>query len=263
MTPSLRSPRFWLYHALLPVLLLGMAITLLELTGLDLLLSDPFFDPARGGWYLKQNWWTEQLIHRDGRALIAAIGAGSLLGWIGSFRSDALRPWRRAALYLTLCIALGTGLVAVGKAAINRHAPWDYQRYGGAIPYVGLFVPPEPGYPAGHDFPAGHASGGFALMGSYFIFYRSNRRRAWAGLAAGLLLGSIFGVGQQLRGAHFASHNLWTILVCWSTALLLYAGVFRGNIIAPKGTPPRKRLPASAQTGILTLRRRRLTRPSL
>jgi len=231
MPSSSLDRRFWLVHALLPALLLGAAIVLFELTDWDLRLSDPFFDAARGGWYLKQNWWTEHFIHRGGRDLVVMIGVGSLLAWIGSFFNDTFRAWRRAALYFTLCIALSTGLVALGKATINRHAPWDYQRYGGTIPYARLFAPQAPSYPAGHDFPAGHASGGFALVGSYFIFFRSNRRLAIIGLLTGLTTGSIFGFGQQLRGAHFFSHNLWTILICWTVALLLYAWPYRGRLL--------------------------------
>lgn len=231
MTDPLRSRRFWLFHAVLPVLLLGTAIALFELTDLDLQLSDPFFDAARGGWYLKQNWWTEQAIHRGGRILVFSLGTGSLLAGLGSLFSDTLRPWRRAALYLTLCIALSTGAVALGKQFIDRHAPWDYDRYGGAIPYRRLFEPSAAGHPAGHDFPAGHASGGFALTGSYFVFHRSNRRRAWIGLTVGIFAGSLFAFGQQLRGAHFASHNLWTLLICWYAALFLYTAIFRGRIL--------------------------------
>jgi membrane-associated PAP2 superfamily phosphatase len=128
---------------------------------------------------------------------------------------------------------LGTGLTALGKTVINRHCPWDYARYGGKVPYVRLFEPPAPGYPVGHGFPAGHAAGGYALLGSYFIFYRRSRRLAMAGLFLGLTTGTVFAVGQQVRGAHFASHNLWTILLCWGSALLLYTFIFRGRILAP------------------------------
>lgn len=231
--------RFWFFHALLPALVLGGAIVLFETSDWDLFLSDPFYDVTRGGWYLKQNWWMEQIIHRAGRDLVAVIGIGSLLAWIISFFRIRLQPWRRACLYLALCIGMGTGLVAIGKSTINRHTPWSYDRYGGPVPYVRLFNHPVPGFPPGHDFPAGHAAGGFALMGSYFIFYRSKRRLAWAGLATGALVGSVFAIGQQLRGAHFASHNLWTILICWFVALGLYAWGFRGRILETDGELPR------------------------
>lgn len=237
MIPSGFDRRFWLFHALLPSLLLGAGIALFELSEWDLLLSDPFYDAARGGWYLKKNWWLESVLHRGGQNLIFAIGVGLLLVWGWGCWRGKWQDWRRAALFLALCIGLSTGLTGLGKVTIDRHCPWEYDRYGGSIPYVKLFEEIPPGYPAGHGFPAGHASGGFALMGSYFIFHCRNRRLAIAGLLTGVVTGSIFAVAQQLRGAHFASHNLWTILLCWSSALFLYTMVFRGKVFCQTSRP--------------------------
>jgi membrane-associated PAP2 superfamily phosphatase len=123
---------------------------------------------------------------------------------------------------------LSTGLVALGKQLSNRHCPWDYDRYGGAVPYGGLFAEPPAQCKPGRCFPAGHAAGGFALMGLYFV----SRRKVWAlaGLGAGLLLGAVFGFGQVARGAHFVSHNLWTAAICWAVSLGLYGFFFRGKV---------------------------------
>jgi len=40
----------------------------------------------------------------------------------------------------------------------------------------------------------------------------------------------VLGIGQQLRGAHFMSHTLWTGWLCWMTAWL------SDPLFAPKGT---------------------------
>ena len=40
--------------------------------------------------------------------------------------------------------------------------------------------------------------------------------RAW--LAAVLVLGLALGIAQQMRGAHFMSHTLWTGWLCWAAA---------------------------------------------
>ena len=42
-------------------------------------------------------------------------------------------------------------------------------------------------------------------------------------IVPGLVDGTGFGVAQQLRGAHFLSHDLWTAAICWFTAV---AGFF-------------------------------------
>ena len=44
--------------------------------------------------------------------------------------------------------------------------------------------------------------------------------RAW--LRAALATGLLFGLAQQLRGAHFMSHTLWSAWVCWMMAWTLY-----------------------------------------
>lgn len=48
------------------------------------------------------------------------------------------------------------------------------------------------------------------------------------------MLGLTFGITQQLRGAHFLSHDLWSAALCWAIAwetarLLLDNGGSMGN----------------------------------
>lgn len=221
---------FWLFHALIPFLVFILLAVLFGLTDVDLIVSDIFYDFRTASWPARNAWWAEHLIHRGGRKLILGIAIGSLALWGLSFFTEKLLSWRRAFLYLVLAIGLGTGLVALGKATINRHCPWDYDHYGGPVPYVGLFGPSPLGCAKGNCFPAGHASGGFSLMSSYFIFYGRNRRASWGSLALGILLGLLFGFAQVARGAHFVSHNICTAAICWFSGLALYAVIFRRRL---------------------------------
>lgn len=231
------SRTFWFWHALFPLALFAALLLWFEPSDLDLVLSDPFYRAGAGGWVYRESWWAKALLHRGGKLLIVAIATGLLGVLIGSFATSLLRPWRRAALYLLLTIGLGTGGIALAKVAINRHCPWDYQRYGGTVPYTPLFAPAPAAGKVGHCFPAGHASGGFSLLGSYFVYHRRCRRRAGAALVGGLLLGSLFGFGQLARGAHFVSHNIWTAAFCWLVALLLYVFAFRGRLWSEPAAP--------------------------
>ena len=72
---------------------------------------------------------------------------------------------------------------------------------------------------SGRCFPAGHASAGFGFVAGYFAFARDAPRVARAWLVAALLAGLIFGLAQQVRGAHFMSHTLWTAWLCWCVGL--------------------------------------------
>lgn len=222
--------RFWLWHGVLPFGLFAVPAWLFAVTDWDLRLSDPFYDPLLRVWTYKRSWWAGGLIHTGGKYLILLLGISALLIYAGSFARRAWRRWRNPALFLCLCLGLSTGSVALGKQLSDRHCPWDYDRYGGTVPYGGRCAEPSAECGPGRCFPAGHAAGGFALVGLYFVF----RRKAWAlaGLGLGLGLGSLFGFGQVARGAHFVSHNLWTAAICWAVSLGLYVWFFRGSVEA-------------------------------
>jgi membrane-associated PAP2 superfamily phosphatase len=66
-------------------------------------------------------------------------------------------------------------------------------------------------------------------MGLYFVFRDRRPVTARALLAASFALGTIFGIGQMARGAHFFSHNVWTAAVCWFVALALYLLLLRSQ----------------------------------
>jgi membrane-associated PAP2 superfamily phosphatase len=105
----------------------------------------------------------------------------------------------------------------------TRHCPWDVDEFGGLVPYTKLFEPMAPNVKAGHCFPAGHASTGFALMAFYFAAYsRRIRKAALIALAIGIAAGLALGFGRVLQGAHFVSHVLWSGLLCWTIMVVLY-----------------------------------------
>jgi membrane-associated PAP2 superfamily phosphatase len=72
----------------------------------------------------------------------------------------------------------------------------------------------------GRCFPAGHASTGFAFLGGYFAFRHDVPKTARIWLIAALATGFVLGACQQLRGAHFMSHTLWTGWLSWMVALV-------------------------------------------
>lgn len=69
-------------------------------------------------------------------------------------------------------------------------------------------------------------------MALYFLAPERSRTLARIGLAIGLLLGVIFGIAQQSRGAHFVSHDLWSAFFGWMIPLTLYTFAFDGHLYA-------------------------------
>lgn len=135
---------------------------------------------------------------------------------------DSLTAWRRPLGYLALSVLVSTALVAAIKAGSNMDCPWDIDGLGGSRPHLGLFETRPDALPDASCFPAGHASGGYAWMALYFFFLMTRPHLRWHGLAIGIGTGAVFGIAQQLRGAHFLSHDLWTAALCWATTLALF-----------------------------------------
>lgn len=215
-------PRFLRGHLWLPLLATLAASTLLMGFGGDQWLADQLYRLEGHQWALQNAWVPSQLVHKGGKWASTLAALVVIVLCTHAWRSEQARAWRWPLLYLVLTVALGTGLVSLLKSMTNMDCPWDLARYGGLREYVGLFATRPHGMPRGVCFPAGHSSAGFAWIGLYFFARMVRPAWRWYGLAIGLLAGAAFGLAQQLRGAHFLSHDLWTLAICWLLSLVLY-----------------------------------------
>ena len=136
---------------------------------------------------------------------------------------------RQLGLARRLQLALGTlvALLVVSGIKLHSHTscPWDLREFGGVATHVSHWAWGVLDGGTGGCFPAGHASAGFAFLGGFFVFRHVLPRTAARWLAGALAVGLIFGLAQQVRGAHYMSHTLWTAWLCWSTAAVLDAAV--------------------------------------
>ena len=201
------APREWR----LVVAFIALNLVLLGFGG-DLWIADRIYALEGHAWRLQDGFITQAVLHVGGRRFSALAWLLVVVGFGASFVHPPLRAWRSALGKLALSVLLSTSLVALLKNWTHVACPWDLVRYGGGQP-EGLGV--------GRCFPAGHASAGYAWMALYFFFLAVRPAWRWHGLALGLVLGLVFGVDQQLRGAHFLSHDLWAAAICWTTALLV------------------------------------------
>ena len=205
--------------AVFPLYLVMMAVVL-EYSGVDLWWEAHFYDAAAHLWPWRDHWLFDRVIHDGGRQL--NIGIAVL--WLAAFLAASFRPplqkYRRPLLFFLAATAAGPVLVGGLKQITHIYTPWDI--FAGTFPYVRLFDPVPAGLPAGGAFPAGHSSGGYAFVSLYFLLDALEASRKWPGLVPGLVLGGIYGMGQQVRGAHFPSHDLFTLAICWYAALLIY-----------------------------------------
>lgn len=221
-------------------LLVWCAVTVWAMSGGDFWLADRLYAWQGGRWALQNAYLTERLIHRLGRDASTAAWFGVLALWLVARLRPGLSEWRRPLAYLLLSTVLAIALVSALKSLTDIDCPWDLRRYGGADEFFGLFSQRPPGLGRGRCFPAGHASAGYAWVALYFFLASVQPRWRWFGLSVGLGLGLLFGVSQQLRGAHFLSHDLWTLAIAWSAALTLYLAMtpLRRTAPAAVASPP-------------------------
>lgn len=219
--------RFYGRQALWLAALAALVFVVFEFSDLDLACSDLFYDPARRKFPLRRAPWIELPFHQWAKYPVIAIGAGALVLFGASFRYERWRARRLECLFVAACVALGPFLIGALKHSSFKHCPYDLERYGGWATYTKLLDPPVPGEKPGGCFPGGHASGGFALMSLYFVWFRTDPRLARRVWLAAFAYGNLLGFSRVLQGAHFLSHHLWTALLVWALCLALYEIVLR------------------------------------
>ena len=215
-------PRWVAWQVLAPLALLAMATVCLIPLGGDRWLADHVYAAEGGRWALRNSFVLTRVLHAGGKAV-------SMLAWLGvlamTLRStfDARwKPMRRPLLVLLLSVALSTLLVSVLKHTTGMDCPWSAAPYGGPHPYFTLFQGAPPGIKPNGCFPAGQASAGYAWVALYFFFASMHPAWRYRGLAIGIGAGAILGIAQQLRGAHYLSHDLWTLAISWFVALAIH-----------------------------------------
>lgn len=220
---SANPPRLSLFkHLCVPLGIFTMVVLSVEIFGLDLWLADRIYVLPGNAWTLRNSWLTRDLIHDGGRLLAGFMAVSLLVLALASSYVTRLRSWRRGLWYLVASILVSGLAVNLLKEITHIDCPWDLLRYGGEFPYVRNFERHPGTFPYGACFPAGHASAAYAWIGVYYFAYEHAPRLKWKLTLCVLVLGLVFGIGQQLRGAHFVSHDIWTCGLCWFLSTAVY-----------------------------------------
>lgn len=215
-------------------------------TDIDLRLADLMYDPATGAFPWRDAWLTDAF----GHGILKTALSCAALGFILPALMDALRParWldrrgRRLRLRITAWSAVLVPLaISLLKQNSNAHCPWGLARYGGAQPYVRLFEALPSGVAPGHCLPGGHAS--TALWTVALVVWWLPAARPRAALVAAFTLGFGFALGwmQQMRGAHFLTHTLWSMWIACAIVLALVLLMQPARRSARHGRSPAARL---------------------
>ena len=197
-------------------------------TDVDMTLARSMY--ADGAFALRHVWWAETLSHDYMRRLLTMLGLSAvlpaLLDWIRP-RQSWSPEFRRRLRVVALSAVLVPLVISLLKQSSFSHCPWDILDFGGDRAYVRLFQAVPAHMPAGRCMPAGHTSSALWMMSLAVFWLPHNRRKAC--LVALSMLGFGFALGwiQQLRGAHFLTHTLWSVWISCAVVMLVYAWVMR------------------------------------
>jgi lipid A 4'-phosphatase len=193
------------------------AVALTAFGGIDRWVAGLFFSP--GDWFLGNH---EPFLTLRHATTIAGWGAGLFLLAGMVWRIALGRPFfgfsRGAIAYLVLMFALGPALIAntVLKDHWHRARPAHTEQFGGQKHYTPPLLIADQ-CDRNCSFISGEASLGFAFMAFGFVARTPQRRRL--GIAAGITLGSLFGLLRMAEGGHYLSDvyfaGLFMALIAW------------------------------------------------
>ncbi len=216
-TPSHRTASSLQRNAFMWTLALLVGVAAWDVLGQDLTLAHAFGDSTGFPW--RDQWFFVHVLHEGARRL----------GWVLVLLLALSVWWPRGVLrridaserlQMALSALLALAVVSIAKNLSATSCPWDLSEFGGVARYASHWAWGVLDGGGGRCFPAGHASAGFAFVGGYFALRRKQPTAARWWLSGSLLAGLILGLAQQVRGAHFMSHTLWTGWLCWTTGWL-------------------------------------------
>jgi len=231
MRPTEPGPLAAYRHLWLPELavLIGIAVATIALfngTDLDLVAARAYYRPESDEpWPLARGTFWALLYHSAPWVTGSLALAGAAL-LVAGVRHPSRQRWRVHGGFILLAVILGPGLVINGvlKDHWGRPRPRQLAEFGGLFEYQPPLIKADT---PGRSFPCGHCSVGYLYGLGWWLWRRSHPRRARFSLAAGITIGTLLGLGRMAAGGHFLSDAIWSALIGFGIAHLLYYHVLR------------------------------------
>ncbi|MBA1432069.1 MAG: phosphatase PAP2 family protein [Epsilonproteobacteria bacterium] len=209
-------------------LFLLFSILFFGMTDIDLSVQDLFYNFDRHKWILDWSLQPYKFIFYDGnKRLLIIIAVFLLLSLLFFWKKPLIQEYKRGIIIVILS-AIFVPMIASGlKKETNMPCPKDEVHYGGIYPRTAVWQEYPKTFKLTHKrtkcWPAGHASGGFALLSLFFLFKK--KKNKIIGLSAALIIGWSMGLYKMVIGDHFFSHTVITMVLAWLIILLIAKSV--------------------------------------
>ena len=207
--------------------LLISTILFFTFSNVDIVIQDLFFDRTTAHWILGHDDEPYKFIFYDGiKKLLILVAVSFLFSLIFFRKKEFIKRYKKGILVVIFSAILVPLIVGALKKETNMPCPKNEIHYGGIYPKTAIWEAYPKEFKASkiRCWPAGHASGGFALLSLFFLFKsRQNRVKA---LVFALTVGWSMGIYKMLIGDHFLSHTIITMLLAWLIVLLVQKVIF-------------------------------------
>lgn len=203
--------------------ILVLTIVLFGVSNIDTILQDNLFNSATHTWILNRDLQPYKFIFYDGIKKLLILFALSFLIALLFFRKHKLIQTYKKGIIIVILSAILVPVINGGlKKYTNMPCPKNEIHYGGKMIKTAVWQSYDEPYKSMDRircWPAGHASGGFALLSLFFLF--KTRRNKLFALAVALTIGWSMGIYKMLIGDHFLSHTVITMILAWLIVLII------------------------------------------
>lgn len=210
-------------HIIITAILLIAVIALFQFTNLDIFVQSFFYNFDTKNWMIDKSEPILKFFFYDGiKNSLILFAVAILFSLLFLRKKNFVQEYKKGLIIVLLSAIFVPVLIGSLKAVTNTPCPCNIIYFNGTYPDKKVFD----SYPK--DFvqkskvkcwPAGHASGGFALMALFFLFKTAkNQKRA---LIGALIIAWSMGIYKMLLGDHFLSHTIITMLMAWFIILII------------------------------------------
>lgn len=204
-------------------LVLIVAVVIFGTTGIDIYIQDMLYNFQTHTWALDRELQPWKFLFYEGiKKILIATAMVFLILLILSKRYSILHRYKQGFLLVVLSLVLIPSIVGIMKHSTNMPCPKNEIHYGGKMVKTAVwqsYAHPYKDMKHIACWPAGHASGGFALMSLFFLF--KTKRNKNIALVFALFIGWSMGIYKMLIGDHFLSHTTITMLISWLVIVTL------------------------------------------
>lgn len=203
--------------------ILLLSVLFFGFSSIDEQIQDLFYNYDTHRWLLPSYLQPYKFIFYDGiKEFLIFISILFLFSLAFIKLSKTINSYKKGIMVVVFSAVLIPSIVGALKAQTDMPCPRDEIIYGGLYPQTKVWeCYPDDVLSKGHPlkcWPAGHASGGFALMSLFFLFKK--RKNQYIGLGIGLVVGWSMGIYKMLIGDHFFSHTFITMVLAWLVILI-------------------------------------------